>query len=84
MTVSRRGLGELEAGFFAQHPNAKVSYDQLAVARPWPWAPELFRLQREAVQPRLESAVLERREAARVLDEARRQVADWPRATRAR
>lgn len=71
MPVSRTGLGMLEqAGWYRAHPNDKVTLDQLAVAQPWPWAPELFRVQREAVQPRLEAAVLERVDARKVMADA--------------
>jgi sn-glycerol 3-phosphate transport system substrate-binding protein len=73
MSVSQRGLAELRReGYFERHPNDAVTLDQLADAQPWPWAPELFRVQREVVQPRLEQAVLERRDAKATLDEARR------------
>ncbi len=72
MPVSRRARAAMErAGFFDKHPNFRVAIDQLADVARWPWAPELFRVQREAVQPRLEAAVLERRDARTVLDEAR-------------
>src|SRR6185295_9788782 len=71
--VSRGGLAELErSGFYAKHPNDRVAIDQLADTQPWPWATQLFRIQREAVQPRLEEAVLARRDARETLDEARR------------
>ena len=73
MPVSQRGLSELEqSGYYREHPNDRVTLDQLADAQPWPWAPELFRVQREAVQPRLEEAVLRRRDAREMLAEARR------------
>lgn len=73
MPVSRGGLAALEsAGYYEKHPNDRVAIDQLANAAPWPWAPELFRVQREAVQPRLEEAVLMKRDARAVLAEARR------------
>jgi len=73
MPVSRKGLEGLRAsGYYAAHPNDAVAVDQLRVATPWPWSPELFRVQREAVQPRLEEAVLAQRDAAVVLEEARR------------
>jgi sn-glycerol 3-phosphate transport system substrate-binding protein len=66
MPVSRAGLAELErSGYYASHPNDRVAIDQLAHAEPWPWATELFRIQREAVQPRLEEAVLAQRDAPR-------------------
>jgi len=70
--VSRAGLTQLEAeGYYQSHPNDAVTIAQLAHARPWPWVPELFRVQREVVQPRLEEVVLRDADAARALDEAR-------------
>ncbi|WP_437278911.1 ABC transporter substrate-binding protein [Sorangium sp. So ce375] len=71
MPVSRRGLEALtQGGYYAAHPNDRVAVDQLAHAAPWPWSPDLFRVQREAVQPRLEEAVLAPRDAAETLSEA--------------
>jgi len=71
--VSRPGIAALEGqGYYRDHPNDKVALDQLRFAEPWPWSPDLFRIEREAVQPRLEEAVLARRPARAVLDEARR------------
>ncbi len=73
MPVTRSGRAELDAaGFFGDHPNFRVATDQLAVASRWPWSEELFRVQREAVQPRLEAAVAQRRDARIVLQEALR------------
>jgi len=73
LPVSQKGLAELDAsGYYAEHPNDRVALDQLKDAFAWPWAPSLFRIQREAVQPRLEEAVLARRDARATLDEARR------------
>jgi sn-glycerol 3-phosphate transport system substrate-binding protein len=73
MPVSRAGLAALErAGYYDAHPNDRVAVDQLAVATAWPWSTELFRIQREAVQPRLEEAVLAPRDAAETLEEALR------------
>ena len=73
MPVSKTGLETLRnAGYYAQHPNDAVAVEQLRVASPWPWCTELFRVQREIVQPRLEEAVLARRDATEVLEEARR------------
>ncbi|AKT36989.1 ABC transporter substrate-binding protein [Chondromyces crocatus] len=73
LPVSRAGLGLLEReGFYAAHPNDRVAVDQLADASAWPWSKELFRVQREAVQPRLEEAVLMPRDAGEALAEARR------------
>jgi sn-glycerol 3-phosphate transport system substrate-binding protein len=72
MTVSQAGRRALEeSGYYQAHPNDRVTVDQLAHASPWPWAPELFRVQREAVQPRLEQAVLQGRDARQTLEEAR-------------
>jgi sn-glycerol 3-phosphate transport system substrate-binding protein len=72
MPVTRRAVRSLEAdGYYEQHPNDRVAVDQLGVAMPWPWSPELFRLQREIVQPRLERAILADADAGRLLDEAR-------------
>ena len=73
MPISRKGLETLRAsGYYAAHPNDAVAVEQLRVAMPWPWSTELFRVQREAVQPRLEEAVLARKDAALVLEDARR------------
>jgi sn-glycerol 3-phosphate transport system substrate-binding protein len=59
------------SGWYAAHPNDEVAYRQLADADPWPWAPDLFRIQRDVVEPRLEDAVLTGRDARAVLAEAR-------------
>ena len=73
MPVTYGAVEQLERErYFEQQPNAQVAYDQLSVALPWPWSTELFRIQREIVQPRLEQAVLAGTDAARVLAEARR------------
>ncbi len=71
--ISRRGVAQLDReGYYEKHPNDMVARAQLAHASPWPWDTALFRMQREAVQPRLEEAVLARRDAASALAEARR------------
>ena len=54
-----------------QHPNHRVALDQLEVALAWPWSTELFRIQREVVEPRLEQAVLQGNDASVLLKEAR-------------
>ena len=70
--VTRSAVRELrQRGHYRAHPNDAVALDQLSVAEPWPWSVDLFRLQREIVQPRLESAVVEGRDAALLLSEAR-------------
>lgn len=74
MPVSNGAIAELEAnGWYAAHPNDRVAVGQLADAAPWPWSPELFRIQREVVEPRLEDAVLMRRDPGVALAEARRE-----------
>jgi sn-glycerol 3-phosphate transport system substrate-binding protein len=73
LPVTERAVARLEQeGYYARHPNDRVALDQLRVALPWPWSEQLFRIQREIVDPRLESAVLTRQDARSVLAEARR------------
>jgi sn-glycerol 3-phosphate transport system substrate-binding protein len=73
LPVTTRAVERLEAeGFYRAHPNDHVALAQLADVQPWPWSPELFRIQRDVIAPRLEEAVLTRRNAREVLDEARR------------
>lgn len=73
MPVSRAGLADLEGrGYYKEHPNDRVAVAQLEHAAAWPFSTRLFRIQREAVQPRLEEAILARRDARATLDEARR------------
>ena len=70
--VTRGAVRALEQrGYYAAHPNDAVALEQLSVADPWPWSVDLFRIQREIVQPRLESAVLQGRDAQALLNEAR-------------
>jgi sn-glycerol 3-phosphate transport system substrate-binding protein len=72
MPVTSSAIEKLSRdGYYEQHPNDRVALDQLEVALPWPWSTELFRIQREIVQPRLESAVLAKQSARDLLDEAR-------------
>lgn len=72
MPVTRPAVERLaERGWYARHPNDRVAYDQLADVDPWPWAPELFRIERDVVEPRLEDAVLTGRDAHALMDEAR-------------
>lgn len=65
----------VERGWYREHPNDRVAYDQLAAVDPWPWLPELFRIERDIVEPRLEDAVLTGRDAHALLDEAREEAA---------
>jgi len=58
-------------GFFAKHPNDEVAQSQLANVDPWPWEPNLFRIERDIVDPRLEEAVLLDKDAAQMLAAAR-------------
>jgi sn-glycerol 3-phosphate transport system substrate-binding protein len=52
-----------------------VAYDQLGAVDPWPWAPELFRVERDVVEPRLESGVLEGGDPHGLMDAAREEAA---------
>jgi sn-glycerol 3-phosphate transport system substrate-binding protein len=60
-----------ENGYFQKHPNDAVAQSELSHVAPWPWAPNLFRMQRDILEPRLEDAVIENRDAGAVLAEAR-------------
>jgi sn-glycerol 3-phosphate transport system substrate-binding protein len=60
-----------QRGWYAQHPNDRVAYDQLGAVDPWPWAPELFRIDRDLIEPRLEEGVLEGGDAHALMDAAR-------------
>ncbi|HEX6273734.1 MAG TPA: ABC transporter substrate-binding protein [Polyangiaceae bacterium] len=60
-----------ENGFFAKHPNDAVAQRELSHVLAWPWAPNLFRSQRDILEPRLEDAVIQGRDAKVVLREAR-------------
>ncbi len=72
MPVTRPAVERLiERGWYGKHPNDRVAYDQLADVDPWPWAPDLFRIERDVVEPRLEDAVLTGKDAHALLDEAR-------------
>ena len=76
MPVTTAAVDRLnERGWYADHPNDRVAYDQLEVVDPWPWAPELFRIERDVVEPRLEEAVLTGRSAHELLEEARAEAA---------
>jgi sn-glycerol 3-phosphate transport system substrate-binding protein len=70
--VTRAAVRMLEQrGYYAAQPNDRVALEQLSVAESWPWSVDLFRIQREIVQPRLESAVIQQRDPGAVLTEAR-------------
>ncbi len=72
LPVATDAVARLESeGYYRSHPNDRVALDQLRDAQPWPWSENLFRVQRDAVEPRLEEAVLARRDARAALDEAR-------------
>jgi sn-glycerol 3-phosphate transport system substrate-binding protein len=75
LPVTRAAVARLEAsGYYREHPNDRVAVDQLGVAEPWPWSRDLFRIEREIVEPRLESAVLSGLSARSLLEEGRRLV----------
>jgi sn-glycerol 3-phosphate transport system substrate-binding protein len=72
LPITEPAIAKLEAdGFYAKHPNDAVARAQLANVDPWPWAPLLFRIERDIVDPRLEEAVITNKDARVVLDEAR-------------
>jgi sn-glycerol 3-phosphate transport system substrate-binding protein len=72
MPVTQSAVARLDAtGWYRQHANDRVAYDQLAAVDPWPWVPDLFRVERDVVEPRLEDAVLTGRDAVEVMTEAR-------------
>ncbi len=72
LPVSEPAIAKLDGnGWYAAHPNDRVAYAQLADADPWPWAPTLFRIQRDVIEPKLEEAILRNRDPHAVLDEAR-------------
>jgi sn-glycerol 3-phosphate transport system substrate-binding protein len=72
LPVTRPAVQRLvDRQWYARHPNDRVAYDQLADAAPWPWSPELFRVDRDIVEPRLEDAVLTGHDARALMDEAR-------------
>jgi sn-glycerol 3-phosphate transport system substrate-binding protein len=72
MPVTRPAVDRLvESGWYERHPNDRVAYDQLGDVDPWPWIADLFRIERDVVEPRLEEAVLTRRDAHAVMAEAR-------------
>jgi sn-glycerol 3-phosphate transport system substrate-binding protein len=75
LPVTRSAVAELERrGFYRDHPNYRVAYNQLRVASPWPWSTELFRIQREILGPLIERAVLSGASAAGLINTARRQL----------
>lgn len=76
MPVTTTAVERLSAnGWYTRHPNDRVAYDQLAAVERWPWAPDLFRIERDVVEPRLEEAVLTGRDASEVMAEARAEAA---------
>jgi sn-glycerol 3-phosphate transport system substrate-binding protein len=73
MPVTTDAIAELErVGYYKQNPNDRVAIDQLRVATPWPWLEDLFRLQREVVQPRVEEAVFNGASASILMAAARK------------
>jgi sn-glycerol 3-phosphate transport system substrate-binding protein len=72
MPVTYEAVRRLERrGYYQNHPNDRVAYDQLEVAMPWPWSTDLFRIARELIQPRIEAAVLANQNVRTLLHEAR-------------
>jgi sn-glycerol 3-phosphate transport system substrate-binding protein len=74
LPITRPAFDSLRAsGFYLRHPNDLVAYEELAHAQPWPWAPDLFRVERDIVEPLLQEAVLSGRDPHLVMQEARAQ-----------
>jgi sn-glycerol 3-phosphate transport system substrate-binding protein len=72
MPVTRPAADTLGGrGFYMRHPNDRIAYDQLVHAKPWPWARDLFRIERDVVEPILQQAVLTNRDAREAMREAR-------------
>jgi sn-glycerol 3-phosphate transport system substrate-binding protein len=77
--VTRTGIDRLRAdGYYETVPNDAVPVRQLDVVRPWPWHERLFRVQREVVQARLESAVLRNEDARATIAAAARALEEEP------
>jgi sn-glycerol 3-phosphate transport system substrate-binding protein len=73
LPVSRGAVHELTSkGYYDAHPNDRVALAELGAVRPWPWSKDLFRVEREIMDPLLEDAVLGNRAASAVLAGARR------------
>jgi sn-glycerol 3-phosphate transport system substrate-binding protein len=76
MPVTTPAVERLTAeGWYRKHPNDRVAYDQLAAVDPWPWLPELFRVDRDIVEPSLEQAVLTGADVHALMDAAREEAA---------
>ncbi|HEX9295949.1 MAG TPA: ABC transporter substrate-binding protein [Polyangiaceae bacterium] len=74
LPVTGSAVEELtQSGYYAAHSSDRVALDQLASVEPWPWSPNLFRVQREIMDPLLEDAVLSGGTPAVLLDRARRE-----------
>jgi sn-glycerol 3-phosphate transport system substrate-binding protein len=74
LPVTQGTIAELErSGYYDAHPNDKVVLGELDAIERWPWSPTLFRVQREIMDPLLENAVIEGTDAARALDQGRRE-----------
>jgi sn-glycerol 3-phosphate transport system substrate-binding protein len=76
MPVTRPAVERLaERGWYATHPNDRVAYDQLGAVDPWPWAADLFRVERDVIEPALEQGVLVGGDAHQLMDAAREEAA---------
>jgi len=74
LPVTRGAVESLgNSGFYMRRPNDRVAYEQLVHAQVWPWVPDLFRVERDIVEPLLQQAVLSGRDAHEVMQEAREQ-----------
>ncbi|MEI7894086.1 MAG: ABC transporter substrate-binding protein [Myxococcales bacterium] len=72
LPVTQAAVAQLrDSGYYDAHPNDRVAYEQLSAVEPWPWVPNLFRIQRDIVEPRLEDAVHRNLDAHAVMNSAR-------------
>ncbi|NUP07259.1 MAG: ABC transporter substrate-binding protein [Polyangiaceae bacterium] len=77
--VTRAGVELLEtSGYYEKKPNDRVAVEQLRHVKPWPWNKELFRVQREVVQSRLEACVLSREDPMATIQAAQHVIAEGP------
>jgi sn-glycerol 3-phosphate transport system substrate-binding protein len=74
LPVTRGAIERLRAaGYYDAHRRDATALAEIGSVMPWPWLPELFRVQREIMDPLLEDAVIENRDPAHLLGIAREQ-----------
>lgn len=74
--TTERGIQALtDRGHFKAFPNEETALDQRRAIVPWPWHRDLFRIQRDVIQGKLEACVLGDEDAETTLREAAAQIA---------